>query len=462
MKKILLLFIVASLIFALNCSSVSAKTVPSKDNRIDYLNIGWWKNYDDSILTDYLIKVYSDNHDLKIATLKVKEGEKLVKISFSQELPQINFSPRFERTMESSDIFYGNVEIPNFAQSNFMMPLTMSYEVDIWGKNRNKTKSIEKKVQMVKQDERASYISLTSAFAAEYFNLVKIDKLIDIQKELIKTQKNVLSLVKQKYESGLCPLSSVIDEEKNLSLLCEKLNNLEEKQDMLENQISVYLSDASSKDLIRVKYDNLRMIKDLPQKIDSDIVENRPDVIKSEDNLQAIGYDVKVAKKDFLPNFLIFGQLGFNAYDWGKMFNTPSRMASAGVLPTLDIFSGGRKIAMLKLKKYEYEEAVQRYQKTILTSFQEVNDSLVSVKISKKNFEDAKNRTKLEKDKFNLISAKTQIGATSNLELLYYKEKLLLTQQTEVSNKINYIISSINLYKSVGGKDLYALFEKSL
>ena len=55
------------------------------------------------------------------------------------------------------------------------------------------------------------------------------------------------------------------------------------------------------------------------------------------------------------------------------------------------------------------------------------------------------------------MAHKNEIGAASNLEVLYNKEQQLLTQRDEVAAKINYLISTIGLYKAVGGKDLYTI-----
>ena len=129
----------------------------------------------------------------------------------------------------------------------------------------------------------------------------------------------------------------------------------------------------------------------------------------------------------------------------------------AGIMPSFDLFSGGRKMAVLKLKKYQYEEAMHDYQRTILSGIQEVNDSCAQVKTDLKNYDKSVERMNLENKKYVLMQHKNQIGAASDLEVLYNKEQALMTKRDEVSNKINYLISTIGLYKAVGGQDLYKL-----
>ena len=132
-------------------------------------------------------------------------------------------------------------------------------------------------------------------------------------------------------------------------------------------------------------------------------------------------------------------------------------MAAAGILPQLDLFTGGRKWAVLKLRKLEYDEALQVYQKAILTSFQEVNDSLSIAHAAEKTYSEDVDRLKYQNEMFELLNKKSKIGAASNLEVLYGTQAKLLTEKEAVSGKINLLISSINIYKAVGGQDLYEI-----
>ena len=132
-------------------------------------------------------------------------------------------------------------------------------------------------------------------------------------------------------------------------------------------------------------------------------------------------------------------------------------MAAAGILPQFDLFTGGRKFAVLKLKKLEYDEALQTYQKAILTSFQEVNDSLSMAHAAGKSYAEEVDRLKYQNEMFDLLTRKSEIGASSNLEVLYGTQAKLMTEKEVVSGKINLLISSINVYKAVGGKDLYKI-----
>ena len=342
-------------VFMLSCLPANAKKDKKEEQqqtqKLEYLNLSWWEKYNDPILTAYIQELYEKNHDLKIAALKVKEGEKMVKISLANELPQISFDGNLGRTMRSSNQQFGSMLIPSYAQWGYQLPLTASYEIDIWGENRLKTKSIEQQLNIIREEERASYITLTSAFATNYFNLIKADKLLDIQKQIVEAQEEIVQKTQKKYDNGLCPINDVLTEQKMLTQQKEILNTLEHTQTILTNQLRVYLSD-NDKDIKRTPCENLSLLTNIPEQIDSTVIEARPDFIQAEDHIKKIGYDVRVARKEFLPKFVIYGQIGLNAYQWSKMFNSYSQLANAGIMPSFDLFCGGRKMAILKLKPH--------------------------------------------------------------------------------------------------------------
>ena len=466
MKKLLtalitLLFVVQ--IFA-PLASTSAfakknkKEEQQKEQRMQYLNLSWWEKYNDPILTGYLQELFDKNHDLKIAALKVQEGEQMVKVSLANELPQVYFDGNLGRIMSSSDQHFGSMVIPSYAQYGYQFPFTATYEIDIWGQNRIRTKSAEQQLAIIEQAQRASYISLTSAFASNYFNLVKTDKLLEIQQQIVDLQTEITQKTKKKFENGLCTVNEVIAEEKMLTTQKELLNNLEHTRTIIESQLKVYLADES-KEIIRTDCDKLTVMQGIPLKMDGSVITQRPDYIQSEDNIKKIGYDVRVARKDFLPKFVIYGQLGLNAYHWDQLFNSYSQLANAGIMPSFDLFSGGRKKAVLKLQKFRYEEARHEYEKAILNGFKEVNDSTAQLKTDLKNYEESVERYNLEHKRYVLMEHKNKIGAASELDLLYNKQIELMTKREEVSNKINCLISTISLYKATGGQDLYSIKE---
>lgn len=451
MKKIKLILILICLALIPQQTLAKNKNIQN-NNDLQYMNLTWWEKFNDQQLNDYLMTVYKNNQDLKIATIKNKQSQQVMKQAFANQLPQLYFNGTMQREFTGSTQRFGDVVIPDYNQAHYILPLTMSYEVDLWGENYLKTKSLKKQIEMTTQDERASYISISSGFAANYFTLIGIDKLIENQNDLINVEKDIVALEEQKYGSGLCPIAEVLSEKQTLTQMQERLNSLLERQDIVSNQLITQLGDRLITKINRSNYDSIQSIS-TPTEISTEYIGNRPDVQKAELYIEKTGIDVKVARRDFLPKFRIYGQVGFNSYDWCRMFAPHTFLSTAGVAPSLDLFTGGYKKAVLRYNKLEYEKALQIYEKAILTSIQELNDSMMSIKTANSNYERSFERFNLEKEKLQLSNDQYKIGGKAKLDNMKDQQNILIVEEDLVMNNINRIISSINLYKAVGGKD---------
>ncbi len=451
MKKLKLIILLICL--TLMPTQTFAKTKNIQDNNdLQYMNLTWWQKFNDQKLNNYLMTIYKNNPDLKIATIKNKQSQQVMKQAFANQLPQLYFNGTMQREFTGSTQRFGDVVIPDYNQAHYILPLTMSYEVDLWGENYLKTKSLKKQIEMTTQDERASYISISSNFASNYYTLVGIDKLIQNQKDLLEIEQNIVNLEEQKYNSGLCPIAEVLSEKQSLTQMQERLNSLEERQDIVVNQLITQLGDRMLTKIDRSNYDSISAIP-TPNEISTEYIGNRPDVQKAELYIQKTGIDIKVARRDFLPKFRVYGQIGFNSYDWCRMFAPHTFLSTAGVAPSLDLFTGGYKKAVLKYNKLEYEKALQIYEKAILTSIQELNDAMMSIKTANSNYEKSKERFNLEKEKLDLSNNQYKIGGRAKLDNMKDQQNILIVEEDMVTNNINRVISTINLYKATGGKD---------
>lgn len=430
------------------------KKVIPVDPKVEYMNLKWWDRFNDPILTGYIIKAADSNYDIKINSLRVKESEAYVREAFGKELPNLMLNANYMRQKHSGNLPMGSFKFPSYTQTNINFPLNVNYEIDIWGKNRTNTKKVKKELDVVKHEEKSQFISLTSTVASVYFNVLNTDKQIQKQKELVAIRKEILELIKEKYDYGLVSATEVTIADKAYTESISGLEVLEKQQNILLNQLAILIGDSSedSLKLKRSSIDDIKLLGDLPITVPADIVDQRPDILRAEAQLQSAVLDVSLAKKNFLPSINLSGISGFNANSMSSLINWQSYVLSAGAGLVQPIFTGGQTVARLKAKKYKYEQLLENYQKTILTSIQEVNDSLVAIKFdTMKNNNDLK-RIELEKIHLNSVNYKYEKGAVSYLDTLQYKENLLVLEMQQIQSKTDCLIDSLSLYKSVGGK----------
>ena len=443
LKKFIILF------FLLISLPVNAKQTI---DRFSYVNIDWWKNYHDDILIEHLQTLYNNNHDLRIAELKTKQAEENVRLVGANQLPQVGFDGTFSRVLSGPQTEFGNVIIPEYSQNELFMPLSASYEIDIWGQNYLNRKSAKKQKEIAEQQERATYIYMTSIFASNYYNLIKTDELETTLKEIISIQTEIVKMTEKKYNAGLAPINELLNERQILVKFEQDLNKITENKKVLNNELITLLSLKTDKEFEHNSFDKVS-IPSTPDSLSTTIIQYRPDLISSEDYVKKVGLDVRVARREFLPKFFLYGTLGFNAYRWNRMFSPETFLSNIGIAPSWDIFTGGAKFARYRINKLEYKKAIEKYEKTVLTSIQEVNDAMVSVKTTKSNLAKADEAYSIEQEKHKLAEKQFTIGDSSKLDEMKSNVDLLIVKQHEISSKIDSVISTISLYNAVGGID---------
>lgn len=442
-KKILIisLFLISLPVGAKECT-----------NRLDYMNMDWWKNYNDEVLINHFQTLYENNHDLRIAALKTKQAEENIRLAGANQLPQLGFDGSVSRVFRGPRTQFGSVVIPKYIQNEIFLPLNASYEIDIWGQNYLNRKSAKKQAEIAKQQERAAYIYITSSFAADYYNLIKMDELERNLLKIIDLQKNIVSMTEKKYNSGLASINEVLDEKQILVNFEKDLNKLKENKKILNDEAVVLLGLNTDKAIELSDYQSISSPK-TPETLSTTIIQYRPDLISSEDYVKKSGIDVRVARREFLPKFILYGNLGFNTYKWNRMFAGETFLANAGIAPRWDIFTGGIKMARYRINKYEYKKAVEIYEKTVLTSIQEVNDALAEAKTTKANLIKSDEDYSIEKEKHILAEKQFSIGDSSMLDEMKSEVNLYVAKQRNIAAKIDNVISSISLYNVVGGID---------
>lgn len=417
----------------------------SDDYKYAYVNMDFWSQFNDEILNGYIDKAVKNNYDLKMASLNVKEYYENVKLQFSNELPKLTagYSPNYVKMPGSSD-----------ADWIFATPAIASYEADIFLKNRDKTKSVKKLYEASQFDERAAYISVASAVGTTYLNIVRLDKIVDLQQEIVELRKEIYDLMLKRNREGITSTADTIKANKALVAGETDLIEYQKQRDFLLHQLAVLIgeSPANAEELTRTSYDKIVFSGNIPSEISSDVIVQRPDYLKAEKMVEKAGIDVRVAKKEFLPSFNIMGLALFNASNIGSSWTTKNMLASIGAAGMLPLFTGGSLIANLRLKKTEYERVLQNYYKTNLTAIQEVNDALVSVKKDTEKMERTRKQADLEKTDFMYNRDKFNQGVISKLDLIQFKENLLSIDKLVAQQNIECMVDYIGLYKAAGSK----------
>ena len=425
--------------------SMVKKNKISDDYKFAYVNMDWWNIFSDDILSSYIQKAIIHNYDLKMATLAVDEYYQNVKLQLANELPQFTAAGG-----------WGLNKMPGMTktESTFGLPFIVNYEADLFLKNRDKTKSVKKLYEGSKLDERAAYIAVAAAVGTVYVNIVNLDKIIALQEQIVGIRQDIYDLMMKRNQEGLTSTADTVKANKALVQGSTDLIELKKTREQLLHQLCVLIGESpeNAESLERTSIDSLNYDISVPSQISSDIIIQRPDYMKAELMVEKAGIDVRVAKKEFLPTIGINGMGLFNAKEFGELLTTKNMLLGLGGGLLLPIFTGGQKIANLRLKKATYERVLQNYYKTNLTAIQEINDSLIAARLDKEKMAKTLQQYNLEKRDFSYNEKKYNQDVISKLDLIQYQENLLTIEKLVAQQRVECMADAISLYKATGSK----------
>ena len=418
----------------------------NEDYKFGYVNMDFWKSFNDKNLDNYINLAIKNNYDLKMATLNVDEYYQNVKLQFANELPSatVGFSPAYSKVATIGN----GLDIGS--EWSYVTPMLINYEADIFLKNRDKTRSVKKLYEASQLDERAAYISIAAAVGSVYMNLVTLDEVIKYQENIVALRKEIYEIMQESNRQGLVSTSDTVKANKAYVNGTSDLINYKKNKEILMHQLAVLIGESPENvnELKISKLSDVKYSKAIPTSISSEIITGRPDYLKSIKMLEKMGIDVRVAKKEFLPSINISG-LAMFLHGANNPIDGLYAIAASGMLP---VFTGGRRIANLKLKKVQYDKALESYHKTNLTALQEVNDALISVKRDSEKLDKHKKQLALENQDFGYTQQRYKQGVISKLDMIQMQENLLSVNQLVANTIGSCYVDYISLYKAVGSK----------
>jgi len=331
----------------------SAKVIPAK-NKYEYVNMAWWADFNDEYLNDYIIRAVENNKDLKMATLTMDEYYQNVIMQRASEMPNL-----------SAGFLPGYGGIYRNTNWNFGLPVMASYEVDLFGKNHNKTTAMRKLYEASILDEQAAYISVASAVGSVYVNIVKLDALIDMQEEIVKLRKEISEIMTVSNSEGIVSTSDLVKANKAYIAGTSDLIELKKERTKLLNLLAVLIGDSPEniEQYKRADYKTLTYTGTIPEEISSEVIMNRPDYKKAEKMLEKAGIDVRIARKEMLPRINLGGLVFFNDKHIESLFTTHNMIWGIGGGLIQPLFQGFSLTSNLKSQKIAYERSLRNYEK---------------------------------------------------------------------------------------------------
>lgn len=403
-------------------------------------NLPWRDLFTDPRLQTLIEIGLSNNTDLRTAHLKVKEAEASLMSARLSYLPSFYLAP--EGTVSS---FKGDQ-----ATRTYSLPLTASWEVDIFGGLTNAKRSAKAAYAQSQEYARAVQTQLIASIANSYYTLLMLDAQYEIATKTEANWKESVNATRAMKEAGMVTEAGLAQTEATYYQIHTTLLDLQEQIQQVENALSLLLAEIPQS-IRRNRLEEQRLPEKFSVGIPLQMLSNRPDVKSAELALAQAFYTTNAARSAFYPSLTLNGSAGWTNTAGALLVNPGKILVSAIASLTEPLLNRGTNRARLRIAKAQQEEARLHFTQTLLNAGSEVNDALTQYQTAnEKTRWYAQQVTALEKA-VKSTHLLMQHGTTTYLEVLTARQTLLSAQLNQVANRFAEIQGLVNLYQALGG-----------
>jgi NodT family efflux transporter outer membrane factor (OMF) lipoprotein len=411
----------------------------------------WWTVFQDTTLDELESQITDANQDLKAAFARLQEARAQTRIVGAGQFPRVTANVSVTRAQASSNSpTYVAGEPPTY--NDFAAGAALSYEIDIFGRVRNTIAAARASEQATVGDVAALDLDLRAELASDYFALRGLDAQQALLDHTVADYQKALRLTEYQYGGGLAAKSDVQQATGQLELARTQAEDIRLRRTQTEHAIATLVGRQASR--FELSPMPLQLSSTLPPidlGLPSQLLERRPDVAAAERRVAAANAGIGVARAGFFPVFSLTGAVGLDSVSASTWMLAPSRFWSIGPQALLSVFDGGLRRAQSAAARAAYDEQVAAYRRSVLTAFQEVEDSLAALRRLELESVSQAAAVAATRGALDQANARYQSGLVTYLEVVSTENTALAAHQTAVDIHTRRLTASVLLIKALGG-----------
>ncbi|MGO8925777.1 MAG: efflux transporter outer membrane subunit [Limisphaerales bacterium] len=412
----------------------------------------WWKCFGDTNLDALMTLTVRSNLDLRIAETRVREARAERSVTAGGLWPFASGQASYSRNRWGQNSFPPVLGTP-LDYDLYTAGFDAAWELDLFGGTRRAVEAANARIGAAEYARRDVLVSLLAEAARNYLEARGYQQRLAITRQNIQVQKEILSLTRSLYQSGL---SSDLDVQQAVALLTAteaQMPSLETGFAQSVHHLAVLLGQPPGALLgeMSITKPVPAAPPQVPVGLPSDLLLRRPDVQRAERELAAATARIGQATADLFPKFSLTGTIGVESELAGNWFDYGSRYWSAGPTAQWSLFEAGRIRANIQVQDARQQQALDSYQKTILSALEDAENALTAYAKEQIRRESLVQSAQADQEALGLSKQLYQSGLADFLRVLDSERSLYTAQDAIVQSEQTISLNLVQLYKALGG-----------
>ncbi|MGZ8203988.1 MAG: efflux transporter outer membrane subunit, partial [Burkholderiales bacterium] len=398
----------------------------------------WWGAFGSEELQSLVGEALAGSPDLAIAMERVRQAEAQVRVAGASLFPSLNLGVGTSTRTTSDDRGSNTSNASSTA-------LSVSYEVDLWGRNRSNVRAAQSSLQATAVDRDTARLTLIAGVATGYFEVLSLRSRLSVARENLAIAERVLELVSARARNGAALALDVSRQQATVLSQRAALMPLEQQERQTLAALAVLTGRLPQGFDVKASSFADLQVPAIDPGMPAELLARRPDLASAEARLAAANADVAAARAALLPSISLTGVAGTASNALLAVLGGPTSTISLAMSVLAPIFDGGRLRGQVSIAQSQERELVENYRKAILSAFEDVENALGA---ASRFAQQEALQTQVQaqaREALRLAEIRYREGVDDLLGVLDAQRTLFSAQDQLAQIRLNRLQSSVNL-----------------
>ena len=411
----------------------------------------WWREFGSTELNGLVERALENNHDLKAAVARIAQAEAQAGIQAGSLLPTLGISGKHQADSPIGGTGNKIPSLANHSERLHQIGLTASYELDIWGKNRDAQNAALATAQASLYDREALALTLVADVSTAYFQYLEAVERLSTAEQNVANMVHVLEMVSKRYKIGE---GTRIEQRQQATALVQAkalVPGLRITMEQSRNHLATLLGELPENLDLHGKSIEEVSLPTLPAALPSELLARRPDLRRAEAQLVSANSAIGQARAALLPSFSLTGERGVGSPYFDSLINPTSYYFIFTAALSQVLFDNGKSLSQIELQQAIYSEKVETYRQAVLNALSDVENALASQRLTAEAEALQIEASNYAHDAYDLSQKAFVIGTTDYLTILDTERTHYQTEDSKAVARFDRLSAMISLFRALGG-----------
>ncbi len=418
----------------------------------------WWQNFRLPELTDLIERARAYNFDLAAAGARILQADAQVRVSGAPLLPALNGNADFTYQRTGSSRSRTSTTLSSlsgggryFDSRTYQLGLSVSYDLDFWGRNRALLESAQASALATRFDQETVALTVVQSVANTYFAMLAGQDRLRTGERNLRDAERILGAYRARLSVGT---ANALDVSQQEALVAGQRANLPNLRNTIEqNRIALGILVGTPPERVNPVGGSLN---DVPTPLvapglPSELLLRRPDVASAEAFLIGSNANIRAARAAFFPTISLTASGGLTSAALSTLTGPGTLVAQLASALTQPIFDNGLRQGQLEQARGRYAELAADYGKAIVQAFTDVEQALTALRYATEQEGLERQAVTVAQRSADIANAQLQAGTIDIITSLNTQATLFNNLDLLTQIRLARFQALINLYKALGG-----------